>query len=169
MLPWSAFVFAGAVLGTAIDGSTERLRPVWFQAAVAGAGATLFAGGVWSALRPMLFPDAYFWTTSPAYVAVRVGLMLAMVPLAWLWTSRPWRAPDRSSPLETFGTGSLFVYWVHVELVYGFASRSCDVNSRWSRELWRGLPWAWRCTSYCWAGTAWALGAANSLTVLQDQ
>jgi uncharacterized membrane protein len=124
MLPWSAFVFAGAVLGTAIDGSTERLRPLWFQAAVAASGAALFAGGVWSALQPALFPGAYFWTTSPAYVAVRVGLMLAVVALAWLWTSRPWRARDRSSPLEIFGTGSLFVYWVHVELVYGFASRT---------------------------------------------
>ena len=72
----------------------------------------------------MVFPGAYFWTTSPAYVAVRVGLMLAMVAVAWLWTSRPWRDADRQSPLETFGAGSLFVYWVHVELVYGFTTRA---------------------------------------------
>ena len=25
-------------------------------------------------------------------------------------------------PLERFGRGSLFVYWIHVELVYGYAS-----------------------------------------------
>jgi uncharacterized membrane protein len=130
-LPWSAFVFAGAVLGTAIDGASagairvqgRSFSPAIFQFAVATAGATLFAGGVWAALQPMLFPGAYFWTTSPAYVAVRVGLMLLMVAVAWLWTSRPWRARDHRAPLEIFGAGSLFVYWVHVELVYGFATR----------------------------------------------
>ena len=49
--------------------------------------------------------------------------MLAMVSLAWVWTSRPWRDPQRQAPLETFGAGSLFVYWVHVELVYGLTAR----------------------------------------------
>jgi uncharacterized membrane protein len=131
LLPWSAFVFAGAVLGTAIDGASAGAIRLWrrdfshamFQAAVAAAGASLLAAGVWAARQPMAFEGAYFWTTSPTYVAVRVGLMLVMVAVAWLWTSRPWRAPGRPSPLETFGAGSLFVYWVHVELVYGFASR----------------------------------------------
>jgi uncharacterized membrane protein len=122
LLPWSAFVFAGAVLGTAIDGAAGRMRAVGFQVAVAVSGAALFAFGVWAARQPMLFPAAYFWTTSPAYVAVRAGLMLAMVAMAWLWTSRPWRDAGRKSPLETFGAGSLFVYWVHVELVYGFTT-----------------------------------------------
>ena len=123
LLPWSAFVFAGAVLGTAIDGAAGRLRAIWFQTALAVSGVAVFAGGVWAARQPMVFPGAYFWTTSPAYVAVRVGLMLATVAMAWLWTSRPWRDADRQSPLETFGAGSLFVYWVHVELVYGFTTR----------------------------------------------
>jgi uncharacterized membrane protein len=123
LLPWSAFVFAGAVLGTAIDGAAGRLRAIWFQTALAASGVAVFAGGVWAARQPMVFPGAYFWTTSPAYVAVRVGLMLATVAMAWLWTSRPWRDADRQSPLETFGAGSLFVYWVHVELVYGFTTR----------------------------------------------
>ena len=27
------------------------------------------------------------------------------------------------SPLEEFGRASLFVYWIHVEMVYGFFSR----------------------------------------------
>jgi uncharacterized membrane protein len=124
LLPWSAFVFAGAVLGTAMDGAAGRWPAARFQGAVAAAGVVLFAAGAWAALQPMVFPGAYFWTTSPAYVAVRVGLMLGMVTLAWLWTSRPWRASGRRAPLETFGAGSLFVYWIHVELVYGFASRA---------------------------------------------
>jgi uncharacterized membrane protein len=129
LLPWSAFVFAGAALGTAIDGVSAgalRLRgfgPAMFQGAVGVSGVALFAAGAWAALQPTVFPDAHFWTTSPAYVAVRVGLMLVMVTVVWLWTSRPWRSAP-PSPLETFGEGSLFVYWVHVELVYGFASHA---------------------------------------------
>jgi len=124
LLPWSAFVFAGAVLGTAVDGAAGRFRAARFQSGVAAAGVALFAVGIWAAHQPMVFKGAYFWTTSPAYVAVRVGLMLAMVSLAWVWTSRPWRDSQRQSPLETFGAGSLFVYWVHVELVYGFTARA---------------------------------------------
>ena len=38
LLPWSAFVFAGAVLGTAIDGAAGRLRAIWFQTALAASG-----------------------------------------------------------------------------------------------------------------------------------
>jgi uncharacterized membrane protein len=122
LLPWSAFVFAGGVLGLAIDGTAGRLRPGWFQSAVLASGVAFLAGGIWAALQPIVFEGAYFWTTSPAYVVVRVGVILTMVTIAWMWTSRPWRDPKRPAPLETFGAGSLFVYWVHVELVYGFAS-----------------------------------------------
>ena len=167
-LPWSAFVFAGAVLGTAIDGSTERLRPVWLQAAVAGAGAALFAGGVWSALRPMLFPGAYFWTTSPAYVAVRVGLMLAMVPLAWLWTSAPGTAPTRrarwrrSAPGRCSFTGCTWSWSTdsragHSGIIdAGAVSRGVACHGRGD------------VSRYCWAGTRLGPGAADSEPCFKD-
>jgi hypothetical protein len=60
---------------------------------------------------------------------------VALIPLAYLWEARPllWRrnrvsgsagleAPERWSPLQQFGRSSLFVYWIHVEMVYGLIS-----------------------------------------------
>jgi cytosine/uracil/thiamine/allantoin permease len=54
---------------------------------------------------------------------VRTGLLLVLVVVAWLWSVRPWGRADGARPLETLGVGSLFVYWVHVELVYGIATK----------------------------------------------
>jgi uncharacterized membrane protein len=124
-LPWSAFVLAGGVLGLAIDGASERTAGTgWrLQVAVVAAGAVLLGGGIWGAAQPRLVPGAEFWTTSPAFFSIRLGVMLLMVAAAWLWSVRPWRRPHRTSPMEVLGVGSLFVYWIHVELVYGFASR----------------------------------------------
>jgi hypothetical protein len=50
---------------------------------------------------------------------LRVGVLIAAIPAAWLWTRL---LPDGLagwSPLTELGTASLFVYWVHVELAYG--------------------------------------------------
>ena len=35
---------------------------------------------------------------------------------------------SRWSPVEEFGKSSLFVYWTHVEMVYGFISRPIRRN-----------------------------------------
>ena len=125
MFPWAAFVLAGGVLGVALDGAAQSSwwRPLRLQMVVAGTGVALATAGMWSSYRPTLFEGAGFWTTSPAFFAVRVGVILVLVALAAAWAVRPWRVATRSSPLETLGVGSLFVYWVHVELVYGLASR----------------------------------------------
>ena len=124
LLPWAGFVLAGGVLGVGLDGATRSAwRPRRLQATIGAVGAGLIALGVLTATQPALFSGAYFWTTSPTFFAVRVGLMLLLVVAAWAWESRPWRRNHSPSPFEVLGLGSLFVYWVHVELVYGGAGR----------------------------------------------
>jgi uncharacterized membrane protein len=122
-LPWAGFVLAGGVLGVVIEGASPWWRPGRLQAAIALAGVALIVLGDWAAYRPALFPDAHFWTTSPAFFAIRAGIILLMVAASSVWSRRPWRRSDRPGPLERFGMGSLFVYWVHVELVYGVMTR----------------------------------------------
>lgn len=121
LFPWSGFVLAGAVLGVAIDGA-RAWAPWRLQATVALAGLTLWGAAYWASWQPALFPTARFWTTSPAFFALRVGLLVALVAGSWLWSARRWPRLSTTSPLETLGKGSLFVYWVHVELVYGGAT-----------------------------------------------
>ena len=59
-----------------------------------------------------------FWSGSPTYFFVSLGVLIAAIPMAYLWNARftGW------SPSRDFGIASLFVYWIHVEMVYGIPS-----------------------------------------------
>jgi hypothetical protein len=51
-------------------------------------------------------------------VGVRLGILLMAMPVAFAGGARRRGA----SWLEEFGVSSLFVYWIHVEMVYGIVS-----------------------------------------------
>ena len=133
LFPWAGFVFAGAAVGAlvaAVRGSDiERRLHVGFTIA----GALLIVGGFLLATRPSIYSNAWFWTTSPTWFAIRVGILMLVLTVCFgvEQIESSWR-PLRSwqHPLAKIGRSSLFIYWIHVELVYGYAS--------W---LWRGrLP-----------------------------
>jgi uncharacterized membrane protein len=119
LFPWAGFVLAGGVLGLAIDGG-RHLAPWRLQAALGLTGLALAGGAWWASHQPPMFPTARFWTSSPAFFALRVGLLVLAVPVAWLWSVRSWPRLLPMRPLEVLGVGSLLVYFVHVELVYGW-------------------------------------------------
>ena len=53
-----------------------------------------------------------------------MGLLVLLLPIGYAWVNAPWRNKlSNWRPLEEFGRSSLFVYWIHVEMVYGFFSR----------------------------------------------
>jgi uncharacterized membrane protein len=124
LFPWAGFVFAGAAVGTAIDhfrltGRTNRLQ-IWLGAV--GVGLT------WLAYRASFLPTIYersdFWTSSPTFFLIRTGMLVAVLPIGYLWEHAPLRHKlSLWSPLEELGKASLLVYWIHVELVYGVLSR----------------------------------------------
>ena len=119
LFPWGGFVLAGGVLGLGLEGASGRWSAARVQGAILLTGGGLLAGCWWASLQPSLYESAGFWTSSPAFFGLRVGLLLLAVAGSWAWSARPWRHPARTSPLEVLGIGSLFVYWVHLELVYG--------------------------------------------------
>ena len=61
---------------------------------------------------------ASFWTSSPTFFLLRLGVLISAIPIAYAWTAL---ARGRS-PVQELGIASLFVYWVHVEMVYGVLS-----------------------------------------------
>ena len=124
LFPWAGFVFAGAAIGQVIDGLREPARVRRVQMGLAAAGSALAVLAYLGSLRPSLYAKSDFWTSSPSYFVLRVGLLTALLPLGYLWEQLPWRHKLSSwSLLEEFGKSSLFVYWIHVEMVYGFFSR----------------------------------------------
>jgi uncharacterized membrane protein len=122
LFPWAAFVTAGVVVGVVLDAARSgvpagRLANLWLGAT--GIAMALTARQM--SFLPPLDPRSAFWTTSASFFFIRLGLMVAALTAAWLWEQRP-TAALRWSPLQTFGRSSLFVYWIHVEMVYGLVS-----------------------------------------------
>jgi uncharacterized membrane protein len=118
--PWAGFVFAGAALGVLL--ANVRQRRGELHAGVALAGVTLAGIGLYTASLPALYAQTSFWTSSPTYFAIRVGVMMAAFAALYAAEQAANRAGLSFTALERFGRRSLFVYWIHVELVYGYAS-----------------------------------------------
>lgn len=120
--PWAAFVMAGAVVGVILDAAGTRDADRRANLAFGVAGLVLAAGAYQASFLPPLHPRSAFWTTSASFFFLRLGLMMVALGLAWLWEQRP-AAGRRWSPIQLMGRTSLFLYWIHVELVYGLISR----------------------------------------------
>jgi uncharacterized membrane protein len=117
LLPWSAFVLAGAAAGVVLErGSRASERRTVLLIGLAG--ALLSLGGYAASFLPPLYAQTSFWTSSPTFFFIRAGLLLLSVPAAWVWSTVP-GATAALRPLELLGIHSLFVYWIHVEMVYG--------------------------------------------------
>jgi uncharacterized membrane protein len=133
--PWSAFVFAGAFIGIVLDDARtdaqERRANLTFATAGLVLAAAAYQASYFPSALPSWYPSTNFWTTSASFFFLRVGLLIAAVGAAWFWESRP-LAADKPSPLRQLGRSSLFVYWIHVELVYGFFSIGLRKSTSWA-------------------------------------
>jgi uncharacterized membrane protein len=122
LFPWAGFVFAGVAVGALIAGTARGASENRTLAGLAVAGAALIGVGLYTASLPSIYAEASFWTSSPTYFALRVGVMLIALCLLFAVTGLSRRWPLPFQVVERFGRHSLFVYWIHVELVYGYAT-----------------------------------------------
>jgi uncharacterized membrane protein len=121
VFPWAAFVPAGAAVGVLIDHARTRSRETRLQLALGGSGAALALCAYAASFLPSPYERSNFWTSSPSFFFLRLGLMVIAVALAYAWELRP-TAGRRWSPLQVLGRSSFFIYWIHVEMVYGIVS-----------------------------------------------
>jgi uncharacterized membrane protein len=122
LFPWAGFVFAGGAAGVAIAESTGEREERRVLTGFAVAGAALMAIGFAAAARPSIYTSSSFWTSSPTWFAIRAGILLIALSAIYLVAAAAERASVSLRPLERLGEHSLFIYWIHVELVYGYAS-----------------------------------------------
>lgn len=118
--PWAGFVFAGAAAGSILDAIRDARHEVSVNLKIGLAGLAIFAASLAGSFLPSIYAQSAFWTSSPSFFFLRVGVLLMLMTAACLWAQR--RTADRFSPLIQFGRTSLFVYWIHVEMVYGILS-----------------------------------------------
>ncbi len=135
LFPWAGFVFAGGAVGAliaAVRGESAERR---LHAILGAIGVALVALGFYTAARPSMYAASSFWTSSPTWFAIRLGILMIALTVIYaceaVFATRPRRATPAAvaqsvspaiDPLAHLGRNSLFIYWIHVELVYGYAS-----------------------------------------------
>lgn len=115
--PWAAFIAFGVAAGSILKSiSAEQVNRVMQWSAIGGF-ALILAGQYFSNLPYSIYPKSEFWLDSPGLVAIKLGVLLVVLAVAYLWVE--YVVKDRWSWVRQLGTTSLLVYWVHIELVYG--------------------------------------------------
>jgi uncharacterized membrane protein len=123
IFPWAAFLTAGAAIGFVLDAARTASADRRANLVLGAAGAALAFAAWRMSWLPPLDPRSRFWSTSASFFFIRLGLMIAALGALYIWEQRPWQKTSaRWSPLQTFGRSSLFIYWIHVEIVYGLIS-----------------------------------------------
>jgi fucose 4-O-acetylase-like acetyltransferase len=121
--PWAAFVPFGMSAGSIL----RRLRPEEVAPAMQwlawGGVATAFSAYTISNMQISIYANDDFWLDSPALIFIKLGAVMMLIALAWLWNLQ--MSAQQWSWVRQLGTTSLLVYWVHIELVYG----------RWTKDL----------------------------------
>ena len=121
--PWAAFVAFGMSFGSVL----RRLKPEDEPAAMqwAGWGGTVICfAGLFFANTPLTtYSNSDFWLNSPSLVLIKTGVVLMLIPFAWVWQrgggTLGSAEREKWSWVRQFGVTSLLVYWVHIEVVYG--------------------------------------------------
>lgn len=117
IFPWAAFLLGGTIAGELIYAAKSEWQERRVQLGFLAAGVIGFAAAYWLSFRPSIYPNSSFWTSSPTFFFIRLGVNTLLLPLAWSIQRYAWIV------ITTLGKSSLFVYWVHVEMVYGVTGR----------------------------------------------
>lgn len=129
--PWAAFIAFGISAGSILRMTPAQDMGRLMQWAALMGLVLVGAGEYFSNLPYDFYPKAEFWLNGPGLVTIKLGVILLVVPFAWLWCEV---GNPRWSFVSQLGTTSLIVYWVHIEIVYG----------RWL-GLWHQTFTAWEC------------------------
>lgn len=116
--PWAAYLVFGMSAGSLLRVIPPEAVERAMQWAALTGGAVILACQYCSSLPFSIYSRSEYWLNSPAQVLTKMAVVLLLIALAFLWTRYGTRE-DRWSWMRQFGTTSLLVYWVHIELVYG--------------------------------------------------
>ncbi len=115
--PWASFLLFGVSFGSLLRVLKDEQIPQAMQWLALAGIAVAFGAYTVSSMSLSIYSKSDFWLDSPALILIKLGVVYLVIAFAYVWTlqsgSQIW------SWVRQFGTTSLLVYWVHVELVYG--------------------------------------------------
>jgi uncharacterized membrane protein len=116
LFPWAAFAAFGLAAGSVLRLIDRETLPRVLQWS-ALIGVILVMASRWAADIPYsVYPKSDFWLDSPWLVLIKLGIIMVILPGAWLWMEYGRKG---FSWVAQLGSTSLIVYWLHIELVYG--------------------------------------------------
>ena len=120
LFPWAGFVLAGGACGALVADVRRGAAERRLQATLAIAGSVLVAFGFVAAGRPSIYRVSSFWTSSPTWFLIRLGVLVVALSIVYALSQSAEGFDSERDWLGRLGRHSLFVYWIHVELVYGY-------------------------------------------------
>ncbi|MBX7187425.1 MAG: DUF1624 domain-containing protein [Vicinamibacteria bacterium] len=142
IFPWSAYAFAGHATGSLIGAARHQGLERMMNVLLSAGGAMIPASLMLDRLET-IGPKYDYWWTSPNFVLIKIGVLIVLVWLCFRFDRLVPRADRRLQPVSgamvQMGRTSLFIYCVHVDLVYGSKAfprlwRSCEIGEA-SRNL----------------------------------
>jgi uncharacterized membrane protein len=123
LFPWGAWALVGVAVGHVwLRWGRDPRRQAWCFV-VTGLLGALSTGTVMvvRAIDPYVirYPSEVVQQMGPGSFFYRLGWIGALAFLGWVVTRL---SGTRYSPVRQLGQTSLFIYWIHVELCYGFIS-----------------------------------------------
>ncbi|HEY6989329.1 MAG TPA: heparan-alpha-glucosaminide N-acetyltransferase domain-containing protein [Bryobacteraceae bacterium] len=116
--PWAAFLAFGMSAGSAIRiTKQEDLGRAMLWTLGIGLGVVAVAR-YFGDLPYSIYPKSDYWLNSPAMTLTKLGVVLILLAVAYLWMHAGIES-EKWSLFRQLGTTSLLVYWVHIEIVYG--------------------------------------------------
>ncbi|MFT3923075.1 MAG: heparan-alpha-glucosaminide N-acetyltransferase domain-containing protein [Myxococcales bacterium] len=117
LFPWLAYAFLGAAWATILKRARGQEERVIVGSALLGALLALLT----SEAQPFVHGWIAFqgWLIHPIRVGFRIGIVLTILMLGWLWASG-----RRGRIGLAFGQNSLRIYWAHMLFAYGVLGRA---------------------------------------------
>ena len=84
LFPWAGFLLGGAAVGIWLDSVQSAADERRTTLLVGVLGLAIGFGGYAAAYLPSIYTQSEFWTSSPTYFFVRLGVLLLTVPVAFL-------------------------------------------------------------------------------------
>lgn len=125
LFPWSAFIFAGAVVGYFyLEAKEAGTRPESKRNEVAMmkhllwvAPAIIALSFLIEPLAASIYPTYDYWKFSPSFCMLRLGIVMMLCVGMFFYEGS--RGVSSHSPVTLIGRESLIVYATHLLLIYG--------------------------------------------------
>ncbi len=128
LFPWLAYSCLGAAVGCVLRDAKEQVERTMVLLGVGGAALAMIASEAHPYLHNLFALQP--WTTHPVRIAFRVGIVLTLFIVGWVWTSG-----QRGRVLLDYGRTSLRIYWAHMFFAYGVLGRALQKSSSYAEWL----------------------------------